>query len=94
MARETTPKCIDVGNEEVCVGDSFKVIEKNSSLIGVVDVGEEFTINCIKQTPSGFEAQTTIDGYKYNFSPTTLAEALCEVDYPSAPEEPCIERID
>lgn len=57
-----------------------------------------FAVTSIVETPSGPEAVAVISTdereYKYNLSPTTLAEALCIVDYPSAPDNPCLERVD
>lgn len=87
--------CVQVGdNEEVCIGDEFQVVNERSPLLGMADEGEEFEVVNIKPTPSGPEAVVEYDdGHKYWFSPTSLGEALGIAEYPSAPDEPCLERL-
>lgn len=88
-------ECVEVGDSvEVCIGDRFQVVNERSPLLGMANEGEEFEVIEVKPTPSGPEAVVEYsDGREYWFSPTSLGEALGIADYPSAPDEACLERI-
>lgn len=97
MDTEFDSDCVSVHDEEeVCVGDEFRVVQERSPLLGMADEGEKFEILSIELTPSGPEAvvEYTDDGREYWFSPTSLGEALGVAEYPSAPDEPCLERVE
>lgn len=97
MDAESDSECVSVHSAvEVCVGDEFRVVNERSSLLGMADAGEEFEVRLIEVTPSGPEVVVEYkgDGREYWFSPTTLGEALGIAEYPSAPDEPCLERIE
>lgn len=97
MDTEFDAECVSVHEDvEVCVGDEFRVIQERSPLLGMADEGETFEVVSVEPTPSGPEAVVEYkgDGREYWFSPTSLGEALGIAEYPSAPDEPCLERVE
>lgn len=97
----TDTDCVSVSyNSEtvMCVGDELEVITENFALLGQkVSVGDVVEVVDIEETPSGpelvIDSESIDDVYLPRWSPTSVAEGLCLVDYKNNPDEQCLKLV-